>query len=315
MTDLGVVYLYRYCEGEAPVHLFLEGFRCFPAGAPHQLHVVLKGFPDRRSVDKARALFEGTSINSIEVDDLGYDIGSYLKAARQVSNRRLFFLNTFSVIQAANWLAHFSKALDQPRIGIVGATGSWQARPAGYEVQALLILNRAKRIATGLFGRGDTPDYGHPAPRPITSIRQLARYACAPMTYLNALRTYTRFPNPHIRTNAFMIERDLFLSLKFPPLTTKEQAYQFESGRRSMTNQIISRGLRPVVVGRDGETFDVEEWPRSSTFWKNRQENLLVSDNRTRDYAEATVEFKTLLENLAWRHPRSWQYPVSWQNA
>ncbi|WP_152535496.1 hypothetical protein [Bradyrhizobium sp. Ai1a-2] len=301
------------------MRLFLEGLRRFPAGAQYQLHVLFKGFPDRQSLDRAQSLFKDVAFNSVEVDDFGYDIGSYLKAARQTPNRRLVFLNTFSVVRSANWLAHLSRALDRPNVGIAGATGSWLARPTSYEVQVLLILNSFGRTATRLFNHDKTAQSddvaSQAAPRPVTTMRQALRYACAPVTYLNILRNYSRYPNPHIRTNAFMIERELFLSLKFPRLTTKEQAYQFESGRRSMTNQIIARGLRPVVVGRDGKIFDIEEWQRSSTFWENEQENLLVSDNRTCDYAEATPEFKRLLENLAWRHPRSWQYPISWQNA
>ena len=315
--SIGVVYLYRYSEGEVPVRLFLEGFRRLPAGAAHDLHVVFKGFPDRRSLDRAIALFEGISINAIEVDDFGYDVGSYLKAARMVSSRRLVFLNTFSVVLSANWLASFSDALDRPGVGIVGATGSWLARPTSYEVQALLLLRSMRRMPARLFNRNFAQvdvDYAQAAPRHPTTMREAVRFACAPIAYLNRLRHYPRYPNPHIRTNAFMIERDLFLALRFPRLTTKEQAYQFESGRRSMTNQIIARGLRALVVGRDGQVYEVKEWQRSSTFWNNRQENLLISDNRTRHYEAATPSYKTLLENHAWRHPSSWQYPYSLQN-
>ncbi|WP_426441699.1 hypothetical protein [Bradyrhizobium genosp. P] len=317
MSDLGVAYLYRYSESEDHARRFIEGLRRFPAGVPHQLHVLFKGFPDHQSLERAQNVFKGVAFNSIEVDDFGYDVGSYLKAARQASNRRLVFLNTFSFVQSANWLAHLSRALDRPDVGIAGATGSWLARPTGYEVQVLLILSSFMRTATRLFNHGKTAESSdlayQAAPRPITTVRQALRYAHAPIAYVNILRHYSRHPNPHIRTNAFMVERKLFLSLKFPPLKTKEQAYQFESGRRSMTNQIIARGLTPVVVGRDGKIFNIEEWQQSSTLWRNEQENLLVSDNRTREYAEAHPEFKRLLENLAWRHPRFWQYPISWQ--
>jgi hypothetical protein len=305
MTELGVVYLYRKLEGEAPIRSFLDGLRRFPAGATYQLHVVLKGFPDRQSQQRALGLFGDVPVNPIEVNDFGYDIGSYLKAAQLVSNRRLIFLNAFSVILGANWLAHYNNAMDGPRVGIVGATGSWQARTTGYEVRARRILKRLWRISAGSFV-GD-PEATNPVPRRPQTMREAARFALAPVSYTYALLNYRRYPNPHIRTNAFMIERDLFLSLRFPRFTNKESVYKFESGRRSMTNQIIARGLRPVVVGKDGNIYDVADWHASSTFWKNHQENLLISDNRTRDYAEGTPAFRTMLENMAWRHPRSWQ--------
>ena len=73
--------------------------------------------------------------------------------------------------------------------------------------------------------------------------------------YLLYLYQYGRFPNPHIRTNAFMIERNRFLSLYAPAFKNKEDAYKFESGRRSMTKQIIAQELKPVVVDRNGAVY------------------------------------------------------------
>ena len=104
-----------------------------------------------------------------------------------------------------------------------------------------------------------------------------------------------------------MIERDRFLSLDFPSFSKKIGVYKFESGRRSMTKQILAQGLRPVVVGRTGEAYEVAEWKASSTFWTDDQKNLIVADNRTSDYAEGSKEFREFLEDSAWVHPWSWR--------
>lgn len=94
--------------------------------------------------------------------------------------------------------------------------------------------------------------------------------------------------NPHVRTNAFMLDRDLMLSLDWQePICDKQRAFDVEHGERSLTVQIRERGLEPLVVGRDGEAYHVGEWAKSNTFWIGDQENLLIADNATRKYQEA----------------------------
>jgi hypothetical protein len=80
--------------------------------------------------------------NLLELDDSGYDIGSYFAAAKVVINPRLLFLNTFCEILADNWLAHFDKALNVSGVRLVGATGSWQSASSSYEA-----VNRRSNFA------------------------------------------------------------------------------------------------------------------------------------------------------------------------
>ena len=54
-----------------------------------------------------------------------------------------------------------------------------------------------------------------------------------------------------------------------------------------MTAQVLARGERALVVGRDGEAYAPERWPESATFRSGGQANLLVADNRTRQWEEA----------------------------
>jgi hypothetical protein len=95
------------------------------------------------------------------------------------------------------------------------------------------------------------------------------------------------YPNPHMRTTAFMIERKLMLELDWhEPVLTKEDAYAAENGPRSITTQILERGLGAVVVGRDGCGYPVERWYESNTFWSGDQGNLLIADKATLDYPD-----------------------------
>lgn len=108
------------------------------------------------------------------------------------------------------------------------------------------------------------------------------------------------FPNPHIRTNAFMISRELMLDLEWGEVRKKAAAWQLENGPQSITRQVLERGLEALVVGRDGEAYPQERWYQSLTFRSGDQENLLVADNRTREYWEADPATQRWLAELAW---------------
>ncbi len=108
------------------------------------------------------------------------------------------------------------------------------------------------------------------------------------------------FPNTHIRTNAFMIERKLFLSLDPGELVSKAAGNQFEAGPNSLTRQLERRGLTPILVDRSGNTFRPQDWPHARIFRSGAQEGLLAADNRTHDYAVASAKRRRKLVRLAW---------------
>lgn len=97
--------------------------------------------------------------------------------------------------------------------------------------------------------------------------------------------TFGAFPNPHLRSNAFMVARDLFLDLtKGAVFGDKADAYLFESGPQSMTRRVLERGRQVLVVGRNGRFYPPRWWPLSDTFRQGTQHNLLVGDNQTRAF-------------------------------
>lgn len=104
------------------------------------------------------------------------------------------------------------------------------------------------------------------------------------------------FPNPHIRTTGFMLKRDIALALEWGTCENKQAAWQLECGPNSLTRQVIGMGLRPVVVGRDG-VYPLENWQQAGVYRQGEQENLLIADNRTRDYQNGPRRY---LADLAW---------------
>jgi hypothetical protein len=111
---------------------------------------------------------------------------------------------------------------------------------------------------------------------------------------------FESFPNPHLRTNGFALERELLLTLDWPTGLTKLQAVALEAGSHSLTRQVRERGLQTLVVGRDGVGYQPELWRESATFRSANQTNLLLADNRTRDYQEGGALTRRGLALLAW---------------
>ena len=111
---------------------------------------------------------------------------------------------------------------------------------------------------------------------------------------------FDTFPNPHLRTNAFALSREVIRSLDWPEVRTKWGAWRLENGKRSITRQVWERGLEALVVGRNGEAFERDRWRESATFRAGDQRNLLVADNRTRQFEDADAKEQQRLAYLAW---------------
>lgn len=191
------------------------------------------------------------------------DLAAYRWAAQQVNNPTVCFLNSYSRVLADNWLRKMDTALAEPGVGIVGATGSWESH---YSRVALV-----------------SPE--------SDSLNEL-------------LHLYHPHPNPHIRTTAFMMKRDLWLDFRLyfrnaMPIQSKEDAWYIESGRYGLTRWLKRMSLDARVVGIDRPHIGAEWWA-SGTFRSNDQENLLIADNHTDEWANADPETQRILSAFAW---------------
>lgn len=109
------------------------------------------------------------------------------------------------------------------------------------------------------------------------------------------------FPNPHLRSNAFMIRRIHFLEMQPETgVNDKMDAYMLEHGTNSFTRRLASQGLKSLLVGRNGRGYEPAWWPKSQTFRQGRQSNLLVADNQSIAFAKAPSDEKRALYRLSW---------------
>ena len=287
MADTAVLFLARgHGGGVAAWDAFLASYRAHPAGCEHDLVIVAKGWdgvPGFQGV-RTQALEVGATL--LELPDDGFDWGAYGRAAARLEHRWLCCLNTHSRICAGGWLATLRAAAEQPGVGAAGAAGSWGTNAPVFRFQAPMVADywRRKGALKGL----------------AAALRLfLLRY---PLASLRDGRFYPGFPNPHLRSNAFLVRRALFsefLTGKAVP-ASKRDALVLECGHAGFTRFLEGRGLRAVVAGRDGRSYEAADWMESRTFCVPDPANLLVSDNRTRAYDEAAPLSRRNMERLSW---------------
>lgn len=106
----------------------------------------------------------------------------------------------------------------------------------------------------------------------------------------------------HIRTNAFCMLRERYLSTVRTEPNSKQECQALEHGPHSLTMQIEKAGLRTLVVGDHG-TFPIETLADQRVYRSSGQEALLVADNQTDRYQTGAVAYRTLLRVEAWGRP------------
>jgi hypothetical protein len=303
---IAVVHLVWGPLGPGPLRAFLDSYRLHPAGAEHELVVLYNGVePDMRPGLDAE--LEGYEHRVVLLEDPVQDLAAYAQAAKRLEHDRLCFLNSHSQILETDWLAKLADGLNQPGVGLVGASGSgaslrsWVTYalhlPSPY--RGLLpdkrtALQQFQAIETDL-GKGLEPKQSTGSTRTL-----LRRIRAGVPGVCEQLVRFEGFPARHLRTNAFMVERVPLSEVRMGKIASKMDAYALESGRRSITNQFRSRGLRTLIVARDGGLFDPERWAQSRTFWQGDQEALMVADNQTRVYASGPIDRRRLLSAYAW---------------
>lgn len=292
--DVCVTHLVWAPLGPERLRAFIESYRSRDAGSDHRLLVLLNGFERNDDLGPWRAELDGVTHEELLMPEPMLDLAAYSRVVEEVAATHYCFLNSYSVLLADAWLARLLGALDDDRVGAAAASGSWASRSSHL------------RLGLGLGGPY-VGMLGSPA-KTARTFRALAsegeRRAGGPLKTARAIPStlvrFPPFPNPHLRSNAFVIEHKLWKALRLATPSSKQASYLIESGKHSITRQIEALGLRAVVVGRDGVAYVPDQWPQSETFWQAEQGNLLVSDNQTATYAGGDLDLRTTLSRYAW---------------
>lgn len=327
---IGVLYLARLAEGFDHISTFAQSYRWRRAGHAHELVVIAKGFEAPSDFAQLAMVFEGIPHRIIPFSDsVGFDIHAFRLAAEQIEHDYVCCLNTFSVLRADNWLKKLYDAVSRPDIGMVGATGSFESLRNLMQVVARLEFVLKYPAA---YDGALTRDFAwlvpalHPPTaqarsslparigRRVSDIWQRRAYAIIPehqrdwtAAVLNNphhfLQQFPVFPNPHIRSNAFMLSRADFLGTPLQESADKSSAMVFESGRNGMSGSVFSSGRRLLVVGADGRGYELPEWPTCGAFRSRDQFNVLVADNHVAASNAMSPEVKQTHRIMTWGLP------------
>lgn len=273
MADICLVHLVRAKNGINPFINFLDSYKKYRGGIDHDLLLVFKGFDGENSTSEHRQLLKEISYKTLYMNDFGFDISAYFLAANNFNNKYFCFLNSFSTVLDNKWLLKLYSHVIKQNIGLVGATGTYESQYTN-----LLMAHKHDELSNG-------------------NIRHRLNVFIDQMKFKHY---FDPFPNYHLRTNGFMISRDVISKIHYKTLQNKMDAHRFESGKKSLTKQILQMKLNILVVGKNGVGYTMEDWCRSDTFRQGEQNNLLIADNQTNAYLHADPELKDLLSHLAW---------------
>ena len=275
-----VVYLAWLPYGIGYFKSFLESYKNYEAGCSHELIVAFNGLEEKFDhspadyIEYARA--QGIKISGYYSFPGGQDISIYISVAKLLDEGLVLFFNTYSEIHNKGWLKFYVDA-KKSNVGLVSATASNLSYYSAVFQKNAMGWERGKTIA-----------------------HHFRKYKLFLKAFFYWRFLFKPFPNPHARSNAFLVCRKDFIKMHNKLIATKFQAYQFESGRNSMTNYFLKRGNEVLVIDKYGATYDIRRWKESKTFWFANQENLLVSDNQTGIYRDADIENRKAMTKLAW---------------
>ena len=145
-----VVYLLREPQAVAP---FFESYESHRAGLAHQFLVLDKG--GRATAPRQPGWLAAS------MSDRGMGLRAFALACRKFARRfdYLCCLNSWSVIQADDWLAKLYTGIQTPGAGIAGATGSWESfytnRPTWLGRQLFPPAPNYHLRTTGFIMRGE----------------------------------------------------------------------------------------------------------------------------------------------------------------
>jgi hypothetical protein len=255
--------------GPEPLREFLAALDAHPAGRPHRLSVVLNGFGDGDGADAWLALLARRDAQVHRTRAPQQDLGAYAHVAAEVPEPLVCLMNSYARPRREGWLALLDGALERG-FAAAGATGSYESHASQ-------------------LGFGDRWRLGTSARDRLGGVYDWAAYRVR----------FPRHPNPHLRSNGLLCPRDVLLRAVRRPPADKNAAYVVESGRRGLSARLRRRG-ELAVVGLDGVPYPPREWPASRTFRSGEQENLLIADNRTREWDAATADERAGMRRKVW---------------
>jgi len=149
-------------QHELYAHRFLNTYRQFPPGEPHNTVVVCNGAQPRR---RTREIFAGLPVRYLVHDDSGWDIGAFQAAARALASesQMLFCCGGPAHFRRTGWLRRIGDVWSQYGPGMYGTCACYEVRPhlntSGFAVEPWMLADYP--AVTGRSSGGDRYEFEH----------------------------------------------------------------------------------------------------------------------------------------------------------
>ena len=277
--EIAVVFLWWIPQQDAEEHKrFLASYKRYEGGLPYTFYVVIKdGRPEENEAAAAYLKDQDIACNILYFSG-GFDIDAFFFAATEIKAKYILYFNTGTQLITSNWLkSYMAPFYSSDKVALVGACASNQSLYSTVFFHNSLAWEAGKAVK-----------------------HNVDKYKLLLKTFFYWRFLFRPFPNPHIRTNAFAVLRGAFLKVKKDKFRNKFDTFLFESGRKSLTFQLLDMGYKVAVADRSGNSYSFGEFKESNTFWINDQAGCLVADKQTELYRTAGAAYKAQLTLLAW---------------
>lgn len=270
MKKIAVLYLCRKDNNKDSFFNFLNSYKSFESGIEHDFYIILKGYKESDDISWIKSELKNIDYSFIYCIDKGFDIYAYFYSSKKVKNKYVMFINSFSQINCDDWLFNLFTRLSESTI-CVGCSGSWESLSSTFYYKRIYhCTNYLKKIFNAFI-------------------------------YLFLRIIFPKFPNIHLRTNSFIINRKFFIEYNLKrAFKFKVQAWHFESGRRSLTNFIKSKNKNFGIVDKNANFYDENNLNKSNVYAKLNESTALIIDNQILSFGSLNLEQKKIKSYLCW---------------
>lgn len=202
---------------------FIRTYTAYRPTIEHSLHVYFNG--SSASQDD-RELFEGIADEFHSHDNSGWDIGTFIRAARELPCDMLVCFGTYTYFTRSGWLERMAEAFRERGDGLYGASASYESTPhirtAGFWCNPELVRAYPRRVRN----YADRYEFEHGV-RSITSLAASLGLGCWMVTWDGAYpKEQWRQPRDIYRrgdqSNALYFDRSFDMFEAFDPVLKDE---------------------------------------------------------------------------------------------
>ena len=263
-NNILVCYLITKFDNQQTLENFINHYTKFNSGLEHDLLVCFK-LLNKKEIQQYQILLK--NINYINFEDNfdlnDFDFGSYKRVAENFSTKNIFFLNSHSYPICNLWLKKVAYHFHGN--SIVGTSASYES------LLSSIKYKKFYKIISYFFKK------------------------------FKFKKRFNSFPNPHVRTTGLLIKAKDYLSfIKDKDVSSKEDAWELESGKASLTNYFKLLGYKIYIVNSDGTKYEENKWKFSETYNYLEQQKSIISDKHTRKYLSLNDKEKNYFQDKTW---------------